>query len=88
MNCNEYPISEPRSRDQSSSLWPANSGGVRFIDDELGSISFRKHYQIRNGCAVAIHTENAFADDKFLWGAGLNASQLSFERIHIEVGEN
>src|SRR6202035_757649 len=41
MNCNEYPISEPRSRDQSSSLWPDNSGGVRFIDDELGSISFR-----------------------------------------------
>ena len=70
MSGDENPIGQAGCRDKTPSLRSHNTGGMRFIDDQLGAVSFRECDQIDNRGAVAIHTENAFADDEFLRGAG------------------
>jgi len=66
MNGDQNSIRQTGRGNQPSSLRPCNAGGMGFVDDEFGSVFFRDRDEIGNRRAVAIHTENAFADNEFL----------------------
>src|SRR5207253_1397412 len=87
MNGDQNAIGQAARGDEALPLRAYDSGGVGFVNDELGTISFRERNQIGDWRPIAIHAENAFGDNEFLAG-GRILVQLSLERIHIAMREN
>src|SRR5579862_9554726 len=93
MECDQNPIRQATIRNETSALRAQDASGMGFINDHLSAVLFREENEIGDRRTVAIHAENAFADDEFLSNSGKSRAgeiltHFSLKRIHIAMREN
>ena len=87
---NTFSRARPQTRRgyQAASLGAQHARGVRFVHNQLGSILARERDQVGDGCAIAIHAEEALYDNKFPGTASAMFPKLCFENIEVQVGKD
>ncbi len=69
----------------SSSVWPEDSGRVRFVEHNCGAVLSRQMKQASHWRDIALHAENGLGDDHLRAFVSRVFAQRSFEEVQIAM---